>query len=146
MAKMNVTITKDYSTGKAQADAKAKMTEIIINAMVAEFGEDSVAMVRTGTSSQVNEIGVLMGDITDEGVTYDFVCTINPVIKGHKDRKIGRNWVEGTIFADIVKAYQNWVADNKAKAEARAEAKTKKIEADKARRAKAQAEKNAQGE
>jgi hypothetical protein len=61
----NVVITKDFGTGKANAQAKAELTELIMNALVAEFGEENVAMIRTGGTSQVNEIGVRMGTITD---------------------------------------------------------------------------------
>ncbi len=52
---MNVTITKDYDTGKANAQAKAVVTELITRALAEAFGEENVAMDGT---SQVNEIGV----------------------------------------------------------------------------------------
>ena len=70
---MNVTITKDFGTGKANAQAKATLTEIITKALVEAFGEENVAMIRTGGTSQVNEIGVRMGTIIDAGgFSYDF--------------------------------------------------------------------------
>ena len=44
-------------------------------------------MVRTGTSTQTNEIGVRIGTLTDiDGFEYDFCATINPTIKGHKEK------------------------------------------------------------
>lgn len=138
---INVTISKDFGIGKAQAMAKARMTEVIMNALKAEFGEEETRMVRTGGfSNKVNEIGVKMGTITEDGFEYDFVCTVNPIIKGHKDRKVGRNLVEGTVFDTIVEEYENWVKENEEKAKIKAENKAKKIAADKkAREAKAKA-------
>ena len=43
----NVVITKDFGTGKANAQAKAELTELIMNALIAELGEENVAMIRT---------------------------------------------------------------------------------------------------
>lgn len=139
---INVTISKDFGVGKAQAMAKARMTEVIMNALKAECGEENVKMVRTGGfSNKVNEIGVKMGTITDDGFEYDFVCTVNPIIKGHKDRKVGRNLVEGAVFDSIVEEYEAWSAENEEKARIKAENKAKKIAADKKAREKKQAEK-----
>ena len=42
---MNYTLTKDFGTGKANADLKARLTEIVMNALAAEFGEDNVKMI-----------------------------------------------------------------------------------------------------
>ena len=132
---MNVTITKDFGTGKANAQAKAMLTEIITKALVEAFGEENVAMVRTGGTSQVNEIGVRMGAITDaDGFSYDFCATVNPTIKGFKERVTKRYTVEAFDFDSARQAY---IDDTTAKAEekkAKAEAKVKKIAKDKAER------------
>ena len=132
---MNVTITKDFGTGKANAQAKAMLTEIITKALVEAFGKENVAMVRTGGTSQVNEIGVRMGTITDaDGFSYDFCATVNPTIKGFKERVTKRYTVEAFDFDSARQAY---IDDTTAKAEekkAKAEAKAKKIANDKAER------------
>ena len=132
---MNVTITKDFGTGKANAQAKAVLTEIITKALVEAFGEENVAMVRTGGTSQINEIGVRMGTITDaDGFSYDFCATVNPTIKGFKERVTKRYTVEAFDFDSVRQAY---IDDTKAKVEekeAKAEAKAKKIAKDKAER------------
>ena len=132
---MNVTITKDFGTGKANAQAKAMLTEIITKALVEAFGEENVAMVRTGGTSQVNEIGVRMGTITDaDGFFYDFCATVNPTIKGFKERVTKRYTVEAFDFDSARQAY---IDDTTAKAEekkAKVEAKAKKIAKDKAER------------
>ena len=132
---MNVTITKDFGTGKANTQAKATLTEIITKALVEAFGEENVAMVRTGGTSQVNEIGVRMGTITDaDGFSYDFCATVNPTIKGFKERVTKRYTVEAFDFDSVRQAY---IDDTTAKAEekeAKAEAKAKKTAKDKAER------------
>ena len=129
---MNVTITKDFGTGKANAQAKANLTELIMNALIAEFGEENVAMVRTGGTSQVNEIGVRIGTITDaDGFTYDFCATINPTIKGFKERVTKRYTVEAFDFETAKQAYVDDVIAKAQEKEAKAKAKAEKIERDK---------------
>ena len=129
---MNVTITKDFGTGKANAQAKANLTELIMNALIAEFGEENVAMVRTGGTSQVNEIGVRIGTITDaDGFTYDFCATINPTIKGFKERVTKRYTVEAFDFDSARQAYVDDVTAKAQEKEAKAKARVEKIERDK---------------
>ena len=129
---MNVTITKDFGTGKANAQAKANLTELIMNALIAEFGEENVAMVRTGGTSQVNEIGVRIGTITDtDGFTYDFCATINPTIKGFKERVTKRYTVEAFDFETAKQAYVDDVTAKAQEKEVKAKARAEKIERDK---------------
>lgn len=129
---MDITITKDFGTGKANAQAKATLTEIVMNALIAEFGAENVAMVRTGGTSQVNEIGVRIGTITDtDGFTYDFCATINPTIKGFKE-KVTKNYTVAPFdFDEARQAYVDDVATKTAEKEAKAKAKAEKIERDK---------------
>ena len=132
---MNVTITKDFGTGKANAQAKATLTEIITKALVEAFGEENVAMVRTGGTSQVNEIGVRMGTITDaDGFSYDFCATVNPTIKGFKERVTKRYTVEAFDFDSARQAYIDDITAKEEEKEAKAEAKAKKTAKDKAER------------
>lgn len=131
----NVTITKDFGTGKANAQAKATLTEIITKALVEAFGEENVAMVRTGGTSQVNEIGVRMGTITDaDGFSYDFCATVNPTIKGFKERVTKRYTVEAFDFDSARQAYIDDITAKEEEKEAKAEAKAKKTAKDKAER------------
>lgn len=132
---MNVTITKDFGAGKANAQAKAVLTEIIIKALVEAFGEENVAMVRTGGTSQVNEIGVRMGTITDaDGFSYDFCATVNPTIKGFKERVTKRYTVEAFDFDSVRQAYIDDTTAKVEEKEAKAEAKAKKTAKDRAER------------
>ena len=128
----NVVITKDFGTGKANAQAKAELTKLIMNALIAELGEENVAMVRTGGTSQVNEIGVKIGTITDaDGFTYDFCATIDPTIKGFKERVTKRYTVEAFDFETAKQAYIDDLTAKAQEKEAKAKAKTEKIERDK---------------
>ena len=132
---MNVTITKDFGTGKANAQAKAMLTEIITKALVEAFGEENVAMVRTGGTSQVNEIGVRMGTITDaDGFSYDFCATVNPTIKGFKERVTKRYTVEAFDFDSARQAHIDDTTVKAEEKEAKAKAKAEKIAKDKAER------------
>jgi hypothetical protein len=129
---INVTITKDFGTGKANARAKAVLTKIIRKALITEFGEENVAMIRTGGTSQVNEIGVRIGTITDaDGFTYDFCATVNPTIKGFKERVTKRYTVEAFDFETAKQAYVDDVTAKTQEKEANAKAKAEKIERDK---------------
>ena len=133
---MNYTITKDFGTGKANTQAKAELVEIITKALAEHYGEDNVAMVRTGTSTQTNEIGVRIGTLTDiDGFEYDFCATINPIIKGHKEKVTKRYTVAPFDFETAKQAYIDHVEDKERTARENAEKKAKKIERDKAIRA-----------
>lgn len=129
----NVVITKDFGTGKANIQAKAELTEIIMNALAQVFGDENVAMVRTGGSTQVNEIGVKIGTITDiDGYEYDFCATINPTIKGFKEKVTKRYTVEAFDFETVKQSYIDDVAAKTAEKEAKANTKAEKIAKDKA--------------
>lgn len=146
---MNYTITKDFGTGKANADLKARLTEIVTNALIAEFGEDNVKMVRTGTSTEVNEIGIRAGVITDiDGMEYDFCATINPTVKSFKEKVTKRYTVEPFDFDTAAEKYTDYIESNRIEAEKKAQRKAEKIARDKAARAekaKANAERLAKG-
>lgn len=132
---MNITITKDFGTGKANAQAKATLTEIITKALVEAFGESNVAMVRTGGTSQVNEIGIRMGTITDtDGFTYDFCATVNPTIKGFKEKVTKNYTVPPFDFDEAKTCYEVDVATKAADKAAKAKAKEEKIAKAKAER------------
>lgn len=142
---MNYVITKDFGTGKASAHLKAQLTEIIMNALIAELGEDNVKMVRTGTSTEVNEIGIRAGSITDvDGFEYEFCATVNPTVKSFKEKVTKRYTVEPFDFDSAAEKYNAYVENNRLEAEKKAQKKAEKIARDKAIRAekaKANAEK-----
>lgn len=146
---MNFTITKDFGVTKAQATAKARITEIIMNALIAEYGEDNVAMVRTGSSTQVNEIGVRVGTITVDGFEFDFCSTLNPTMKSYKEKVTKRYTVEAFDFDTAKQNYADYIEAKENEAKEKEKKKAEKIARDKAEReakAKANAEAKAKAE
>ena len=131
----NYTITNDNGITKISASAKSEVNEVITKALADAFGSENVAMVRTGGTSQVNEIGVRMGTITDaDGFSYDFCATVNPTIKGFKERVTKRYTVEAFDFDSVRQAYIDDITAKAEEKEAKEEAKAKKTAKDKAER------------
>ena len=138
---MNVTITKDFGTGKANAQAKAVLTEIITKALVEAFGEENVAMVRTSGSSPVNCLAIRVGTLTDEsGFEHDLCVTVDTTVKSYKDRVTKRYTVEAFDFETAIACYKNYLAE---KATKKIETDAKKAER-KAKGSKTKSEKQAE--
>ena len=113
----NYTITKDFGTGKANTQAKAELINVITDALIAYYGKDNVAMVRTGTSTQTNEIGVRIGTLTDiDGFEYDFCATVNPTVKGYKEKVTKRYTVPAFDFDEAAERYEDYIAEQELKA------------------------------
>ena len=128
---MNFTITKDFGITKAQATAKARLTEIIMNALISDFGEENVAMVRTGSSTQVNEIGVRVGTINVDGFEFDFCSTLNPTMKSYKEKKTKRYTVDAFDFESARQNYSDWVTTKEEEKKKAEKKKADKIARDK---------------
>ena len=74
-------ITKDMGITKINATVKAEVNTIVTDALVAAFGEDNVAMVRTGGSSAVNVLTVHVGTLTDaDGYERDLCVTVDATV------------------------------------------------------------------
>lgn len=83
---MNFTETKDYSSTKVKADAKAWTTEKVLEALVELLGAENVGMVRTGsTSSKKNEIGAVIGNVLTADGELPVAVTINISAKPYTD-------------------------------------------------------------
>lgn len=83
---MNFTETKDYSSTKVKADAKAWATEKVLDALVELLGAENVGMVRTGsTSSKKNEIGAVIGNVLTADGELPVAVTINISAKPYTD-------------------------------------------------------------
>lgn len=143
---MNITITKNYSLQKARADIKAEVTEYLIECLKQKYG--TVEMVRTGSESsksKTNEIGVIVGEGTGEdGVTSSIVVTINPTVKEFTNHSTAKTDYVPFDFAEVKTRYDEWLAAEAAKAEAKA--KTAAENAAKAEAKKAEAKAKAEAE
>lgn len=125
--------TKDYSCTKIKAEAKNWTTETIIAALAEILGAENVGMVRTGTStSQKNEIGAVIGTVEVNGAEVPVAVTINVAAKPYTDAPAtAKRPYDAFDFAAARHAYNDYVADKKAKDVEKVQAKAAKIAADK---------------
>ena len=125
--------TKDYSCTKIKAESKNWTTKIIIAALAEMLGIENVGMVRTGTStSQKNEIGAVIGTVEVNGAEVPVAVTINVAAKPYTDAPAtAKRPYNAFDFAAARQAYNDYVADKKAKDVEKAQAKAAKIAADK---------------
>lgn len=120
----NFKITKDMGITKINATAKAEVNTIVTNALVAAFGEDNVAMVRTGGSSAVNVLAVRVGILTDaDGYENDLCVTVDATVKSYKEKVTKKYTVEAFDFDAAKDRYDEYLTD---KAAEQAEKATKK--------------------
>jgi len=119
------TITKDNGIGKISTQIKEEMISKIMNFLKEEYGDSNVAMVRTGTSSEVNEIGIKVGELVEDGFEYDMCMTVNATVKSHKDKYTKRYVVPAFDFEFARENYENYVKEKKEK---EIEKETKKAE------------------
>ena len=130
----NFKITKDMGITKINATAKAEVNTIVTNALVAAFGEDNVAMVRTGGSSAVNVLAVRVGVLTDaDGYERDLCVTVDATVKSYKEKVTKKYTVEAFDFDAAKDRYDEYLTDKAAektakKAVAKANGSKTKVE------------------
>lgn len=110
------TVTKDNGITKISAKAKTDVNEIIINALKEVYGEDNVKMVRIGTSTETNAIGVRVGELVENGFSYDLCLTVDSTVKGHKEKVTKRYTVPAFDFEESADRYKEHVAEQEQKA------------------------------
>ncbi len=130
----NIEITKDYTVTKAKADAKTDIMSVIFSAVTDIYGEDNVAMVRTGGTSKTNEIGVVIGTASVDGEDVPVCVTINASAKDFVERKTKSKTFATFDFAAAKEEYEDYIQEKADKDAEKAAAKQKKIAADKAKR------------
>lgn len=130
----NIEITKDYTVTKAKADAKIDIMSVIFSAVTDIYGEDNVAMVRTGGTSKTNEIGVVIGTASVDGEDVPVCVTINASAKDFVERKTKSKTFAAFDFAAAKEEYEDYIQEKADKDAEKAAAKQKKIAADKAKR------------
>lgn len=129
-----VQITKENTVTKVKADKKAEVTEKIMAFLIGEYGEDAVAMIRTGNTSKTNEIGFIVDTAEVEGETNPIVVTLNPTVKEFANRKTDKKQYVAFDFADAKAEYETYVADKATKDAEKAKAKAEKVAKDEAKR------------
>jgi hypothetical protein len=124
---MDYKMTRTETMAKIKAKVKAQLMTEFKDFLAEKYGDDSVAMVRTGNSSPVNEIGFSAGTAIDEnGTPYDIVCTVNPTVKDWLDRVGTKKTFEAFDFETAKAEYELYVAEKAEKETAKAKEKEKK--------------------
>ena len=131
---MATVITKENTITKVKADKKTEVIEKITAFLAGEYGEDAVAMVRTGNTSKTNEIAVIVDTAEVEGETNPIVVTINPTVKEFANRKTDKKTYTAFDFAAAKAEYETYVAEKATKDAEKAKAKAEKIAKDEAKR------------
>lgn len=121
------TVTKDFGITKISAKAKADVNQIIMNALAEAYGEDNVKMVRVGSSTETNSIGVRIGELIEDGFSYELCLTVDSTVKSHKDKVTKRYTVEAFDFDSAVAKYEKYVDEKIERERDKAEKKTKDI-------------------
>ena len=125
---MNFTESKDYSSTKIKADAKAWTTEKIADALAELLGAENVGMVRLGTSSsKKNEIGAVIGSVLIVDGEVLVVVTINVSAKPYTDSPASaKRPYKAFDFVEARNEYEAYVDDKLAKEAERKAAKAVK--------------------
>ena len=128
--------TKDCTPTKIKAEVKNWTTKTIIAALAEILGAENVGMVRTGTStSQKNEIGAVISTDEVNGADVSVAVTINVAAKPYTDAPAtAKRQYDAFDFAAARRAYNDYVADKKAKDVEKVQAKAAKIAKDEAKR------------
>ena len=125
---MNFTESKDYSSTKIKADAKAWTTEKITDALIELLGAENVGMVRLGTSSsKKNEIGAVIGTVLTADGEVPVAVTINVSAKPYTDSPASaKRPYKAFDFVEARNEYEAYVDDKLAKEAERKAAKAVK--------------------
>lgn len=131
----NYTIDKTTTLTKVKAAARAEVMEVIMAALIANYGEDNVGMIRTGSgNSEKNDLGIRVGTVTEGSEVYDLCVSTNASAKEPMDRKTAKKSYAAFDFEAARNAYESYLIDKAASEKEKAEKKEKKIAADTKRR------------
>lgn len=137
-------VDKNTSATKVRLSAKAEYVEKLLEILGAEYGEENVAMVRTGNTTKVNEIAVLADVVTENGTEKGLVFTVNPVVRPWNDVTNKRGTTPAFDFEKAKQAYENYVSEKEQEKIDKEKKKAEKIQRDKEARERRKAEKEAE--
>jgi len=131
------TISKD-TTVKAVKDAtKAEVMQVIFDALVEKYGEGNVGTVRTGNGqSKKNELAVRAKTVEFDGEDLPVCVKITGAAAEIVDRKTDKREFFAFNFDEARQAYEDYLNEKAEKEAIKESNKQKKIEKDKAARAK----------
>lgn len=137
-------VDKNTSATKIRLSAKAKYVEKLLEILGVEYGEENVAMVRTGNTTKVNEIAVLADVVTENGTEKGLVFTVNPVVRPWNDVTNKRGTTSAFDFEKAKQAYENYVFEKEQEKIDKEKKKAEKIQRDKEARERRKAEKESE--
>lgn len=137
-------VDKNTSATKIRLSAKAEYVEKLLEILGTEYGEENVAMVRTGNTTKVNEIAVLADVVTENGTEKGLVFTVNPVVRPWNDVTNKRGTTPAFDFEKAKQAYENYVSEKEQEKIDKEKKKAEKIQRDKEARERRKAEKEAE--
>lgn len=138
------TVDKNTTATKIRLSAKAEYVEKLLEILRAEYGEENVAMVRTGNTTKVNEIAVLADVVTENGTEKGLVFTVNPVVRPWNDVSNKRGTTPAFDFEKAKQAYENYVSEKEQEKIDKEKKKAEKIQHDKEARERRKTEKEAE--
>ena len=138
------TVDKNTTATKIRLSAKAEYVEKLLEILGAEYGEENVAMVRTGNTTKVNEIAVLADVVTENGTEKGLVFTVNPVVRPWNDVTNKRGTTPAFDFEKAKQAYEDYVSEKEQEKIDKEKKKAEKIQRDKEERERRKAEKEAE--
>ena len=129
-------VSKDMTYSKVKTAAKSDVTDLLIKLLGEEFGDESVGMIRTATSSGKNEIAVCIGTVEVNGEEKPIYVTLNPTVKDFTDRQMAKKSVKEFDFFAARQTYEDYIVEKGEKAVAAAKVKEDKKARDEAARKK----------
>ena len=138
------TVDKNTTATKIRLSAKAEYVEKLLEILRAEYGEENVAMVRTGNTTKVNEIAVLADVVTENGTEKGLVFTVNPVVRPWNDVTNKRGTTPAFDFEKAKQAYEDYVSEKEQEKIDKKKKKAEKIQRDKEARERRKVEKEAE--
>ena len=130
------TISKDTTIKNVKDAVKAEVMQVIVDALIAAYGEENVAYVLTGSGQTKKKELAVRAKTVDTGDFEVPVCVaITGACKDFTDRKTDKREFVAFDFDEAKAAYEAKLEADEEKAVAKADAKAKKIAADEKRRA-----------
>lgn len=141
MTNINLVEDKTMTNSKVKGEVKRSVMEVIIAALIAEYGEENVSPCRTGNGdSKTNEYMVRVGEVSYGDETFELCATVNASAKDYRERTGAKGRVYPPFNFNVMREEYEMYVEEKALKEKDSKAKKeKKIASDNAARAKAKA-------
>lgn len=147
MAKMVISVGKgseSVNMTTAKATMRDRVNEVIMNALIAEFGEAGmVRIVSESTGRGENLVGGIVADISEGGGVFDGCVTVKVTVKEWAQRVGTKAVKEPWDYTSAREDYEAWVEEDTAKKAEKEATRAAKRAADEAARAKRKAEADA---